>query len=79
MGNPAESFAALAESAIGELERLRQQKARLVDALQEIALGEGPFNRDPLTHAANCIDAMKHLAAMALRDVGAAGAKEPAK
>ena len=35
-------------------------------ALQEIAKGEGPYFRDPLTHAANCIAVMKRLANGAL-------------
>lgn len=38
----------------------------LVAALREIAKGEGAFSRDPLTHAANCLDSMKEIARAAL-------------
>ena len=38
----------------------------LVEALAEIAKGEGAFSRDPLTHAGNTIDNMKRLATAAL-------------
>lgn len=38
----------------------------LYDALEEIAKGEGEFNRDPLIHAENTIDNMKELARAAL-------------
>ena len=31
-------------------------------ALREIAKGAGPFSRDPLTHAFNCIESMKAIA-----------------
>ena len=33
------------------------------DVLEEIAEGRGPFSRDHLTHAANCIERSKELAA----------------
>lgn len=46
--------------AAGELSRLRNY-------LSEIAKGSGPFSRDELTHADNCINAMKDLANKALR------------
>jgi hypothetical protein len=36
------------------------------EALEMIAKGEGAFNRDPLKHAANCIESMKALAREAL-------------
>ena len=42
----------------------------LVAALKEIAKGEGPYNRDPLHHAANTIDAMTKLADDALAAAG---------
>jgi hypothetical protein len=42
----------------------RIEKAR--EALAKIAEGAGPYSRDPLTHAANTIDAMKALAVKAL-------------
>jgi hypothetical protein len=38
----------------------------LLDALREIARGEGAFSRDPLTHATNCIESMKAIAAAAI-------------
>lgn len=34
----------------------------MLEALKEISKGQGPFSRDQLTHADNCIDAMKALA-----------------
>jgi hypothetical protein len=40
----------------------------LVAALEEIAKGEGAYNRDPLQHAMNCIDNMKSIAALALAE-----------
>ena len=45
---------------------LRATRDKLRGALEEIAKGEGPFSRDPLTHASNTIDAMKELARAAL-------------
>lgn len=45
-----------------ELEKAR----RFEKALQEIAKGAGPFNRDPYKHAQNCIENMKGIAADAL-------------
>ena len=36
------------------------------ELLEEIAKGAGAFNRDPLTHAHNCIEDMKELAKQAL-------------
>jgi len=44
----------------------QQYTSTLVAALQEIAKGEGPFSRDPLTHAENTIEAMKEIARLAL-------------
>jgi hypothetical protein len=46
--------------------RLERENAELRTALEEIAEGSGAFSRDPLTHAANCIDNMKALARAAL-------------
>ena len=43
----------------GECERYRE-------ALAQIATGAGPFNRDPLKHAENCIESMKSVARAAL-------------
>jgi hypothetical protein len=42
--------------AAAELAKLREKNSVLREALEEIAKGEGAFSRDPLTHAANCID-----------------------
>jgi hypothetical protein len=39
---------------------------RMRAALEEISRGEGPFSRDPLTHATNCIENMKQIARDAL-------------
>jgi hypothetical protein len=44
------------------LERIRE----LEITLQEISKGEGPYNEDPLKHAANCIEDMKRIAKEAL-------------
>lgn len=35
---------------------------RLMAYLSEIAKGAGPYSRDPLTHADNCIEHMKQMA-----------------
>lgn len=43
--------------------------AVLEAALREIEKGEGPFSRDPLTFATNCIESMKELARTALGPV----------
>ena len=40
----------------------------LVKALKEITKGEGPFNRDPLQHAENCIEEMQATARKALSE-----------
>jgi hypothetical protein len=47
-------------------DKLKAELAALRAALQEIARGEGPFSRDPLTHAANTIEAMRECALSAL-------------
>jgi hypothetical protein len=41
--------------------------ARLREALEEIAKGEGPYNMDPLKHAENCIKYMVQTATEALK------------
>ena len=38
----------------------------LLEALREIAKGEGPFSTDRLTHAENCIEAMQEIARVAI-------------
>uniref|UniRef100_A0A6M3KHQ7 Uncharacterized protein n=1 Tax=viral metagenome TaxID=1070528 RepID=A0A6M3KHQ7_9ZZZZ len=49
-----------------ENNRLKIENAKLKMALIEISKAEGPYSRDPLTHAGNCIEAMKNLAIEAL-------------
>ena len=53
---------------VGMAEARRRAEAypALVAALLEISKGEGPYSRDPLTHASNTIEAMKQLAQDAL-------------
>ncbi len=59
------------ESAEYEIITVRRSDPNPVRAvLEEIAKGEGPFNRDPLEHASNTIDAMKALASEALARPG---------
>lgn len=54
-----------------ELERkLGENKYALLIALEEIAKGEGAFNRDPLTHAENAIENMKAIALRAITLIG---------
>ena len=45
----------------------RAINAQLLEALREIAKGEGRFSRDPLTHASNTIEDMKAIAEAAIR------------
>lgn len=59
-------------SAIAELERVKAAVLllpRLAEALTKIAEGAGPYSRDPLTHAENCIEAMKETARALLAEV----------
>jgi predicted nucleic acid-binding Zn-ribbon protein len=59
---------------VGHLERaeslkilqLRDRIEELKSALSEIAEGRGPFSRDPLEHADNCIEDMKRIATEAI-------------
>lgn len=51
------------------MEDLEANQAILIAALREIAKGEGPFSLDPLTHAANTIEAMKDTAKRALDSI----------
>lgn len=37
-------------------------------ALDEISQGKGPYSRDPLTHADNCVNSMKDIAKKALNE-----------
>lgn len=43
---------------------------RMIEALDEISKGRGPFNRNPMVHAENTIEAMKALAVEALVQAG---------
>ena len=45
----------------------------LLDALKEIAKGEGPFSTDHMTHAENTIDAMKAIAVEAIANAEKGG------
>ena len=48
---------------------LWNQKKILVEALEEITKGEGPFSHDRLTHASNTIENMKRIASEAIAKV----------
>ena len=48
------------------LQEVRRERDLLAAALHEITRGEGAFSHDPLTHAANTIDNMRDIAALAL-------------
>lgn len=48
--------------------KLQQSHSNLLMAMDKIALGEGAFSRDPLTHAGNCIESMKKTARQAITD-----------
>ena len=45
---------------------LRRPRADLLDALKEIAKMEGPYSRDPLTHAENVIENLTNIANKAI-------------
>ena len=49
-----------------EIHDLKQINENLLEALEEILLGSGPFSRDPLQHASNCIESMKDIATKAI-------------
>ena len=48
------------------LQEAHRERDLLAAALHEITRGEGAFSHDPLTHAANTIDNMRDIAALAL-------------
>ena len=50
-----------------QTEHFQKELDRYRTALEEIVKGMGPYSRDPLEHAGNTIEAMKQLAADALR------------
>ena len=49
-------------------EQLEAVTLELLDALTEIAKGEGAFSMDPLEHATNCIEDMKRIASEAIAE-----------
>lgn len=51
-----------------QVKRLWDESVKLWKALHEISKGEGPFSRDPLTHASNTIESMKQIAKDAIKD-----------
>jgi hypothetical protein len=61
-----------AEDIANLLDESRIAIVHLTDALQEITLGRGEFNREPLIHAENTIESMKQVAKDALAQVGGA-------
>ena len=64
----ADRYALLAEAVnlTAELAAARGEVERLREALIEISVGAGPFSRNQLTFAGNCIHAMKNIAREAL-------------
>ncbi len=46
----------------GTIHQVLAQVRRMDAALREITRGAGPYNRDPLVHADNCIESMKKIA-----------------
>lgn len=49
-----------------EIHHLRRVKDDLLEALREIAMGKGAFDRDVLVHAENTIENMKSIAREAI-------------
>lgn len=49
-----------------QLHGARQRVKELEKALEEVALAEGPYSRDRLTHAENTIEAMVEIAERAI-------------
>ncbi len=49
-----------------ELLRILNAHEPMLEALRDIAKGEGRFSRDPLEHAATCIEDMKAIAVAAI-------------
>ena len=54
---------------IASAPRLADEHARMKEALERIARGEGAFNRDPLKHAENVIEEHKELARALLAEI----------
>ncbi len=53
---------------MSETEYYKLQKINdvLLEAMREIAIGQGPYSMDPLQHAENTIEAMKTVAQEAI-------------
>lgn len=49
-------------------EEAKKRLANTLDALREIAKGEGRYNMDQLKHASNTIEDMKGLALLAIKE-----------
>jgi uncharacterized protein Yka (UPF0111/DUF47 family) len=60
----------LDEVMVDAVKRLKKQNKGLVEALKEIAMGNGAYNRDPFKHLENCYDHMKEVADSALKEMG---------
>lgn len=56
---------------------LREQKAALIEALQEITEAKGRFSMDPFEHAKNCVRDMAALAVDALKKYGIEPRRNP--
>ena len=47
-------------------EETAKQRDQLIEALGQIALGEGPFSRDPLEHCTNVVESQQAIARAAI-------------
>lgn len=56
----------VAQPAASEADKWRALAGEMAEALAVISHGSGKFSRDPLEHAANCIEEMKAIAEAAL-------------
>lgn len=72
-GDMAKCDGATIDEAANRIDALEAENARLREqcristlAFEDIAKGAGPYSRDPLTHADNCVESMKHSANYAL-------------
>ena len=62
----ARSWGASIADVTDDLDSMLRVVRQMREALAEIAQGRGAYSRDQLTHAENCIEAMKALARAAL-------------
>lgn len=67
-GKPEVDWTRTANEALDRVAQLEVANAELLEALKEIAKGEGAYSRDPLTHAGNVITNMKVIANQAIRN-----------